>query len=126
VARVTLSPVTLNPQQASNLAAQNLTSLAAAGIAPSGTGAGNGVQFFNSPGQTLLLVSVGTTATTPTIVAGTVSAAVVLTALTVSTLEVLGPFYAAMFLSLTTQMVAVDFSSITNILCTAVQLAGIY
>jgi hypothetical protein len=125
VARTTLTPVILNPQQASNLSAANFTALAAAGTAPAGTGTGNGVQFYNSPGQTLLLVSVGTTATTPTIAAGAISAAVTLSALTVSTLEVLGAFWSAMFL-VGTQNVGVDFSSVTNILCRAVQLGSIY
>jgi hypothetical protein len=125
MARTTLTPVILSPQSAANLSAANFTALAAAGTAPAGTGTGNGVQFYNSPGQTLLLVSVGTTVTTPTIAAGAISAAVTLNALTVSTLEVLGAFWSAMFLA-GTQNVAVDFSSITNILCRAVQLGSIY
>lgn len=125
MARTTLTPVLMSPQQASNLAAFNLTSVAAAGTAPGGTGTGNGVQFYNSPGQTWLLVSVGTTVTTPTIAAGGISAAVTLNALTASALESLGPFWSAMFLA-GTQNVGVDFSSVTNIKCVAVQLAGIY
>lgn len=125
MARTTLTPVVMAPQAAANLAAFNLTTVAAAGVAPAGTGAGNGVQFYNSPGQTLLLVSVGTTVTTPTIAAGAVSAAVVLTALVASDLATLGPFWSAMFLT-GTQLVGVDFSSITNIKCVAVQIGSVY
>jgi hypothetical protein len=125
VARTTLTPVLWTPNSAANLAASNLTTLAAAGVAPAGTGTGNGVQFYNSPGQTFLLVSVGTTATTPTIAAGAVAAAVTLNALAVSALSVLPAFWSAMFLA-GTQNVGVDFSSVTNIKCVAVQMAGIY
>lgn len=126
MARTTLTPVLVSPQNSANLAALDLTALAALGVAPGGTGAGNGVQFYNSPGQTLLVVSLGTTVSTPTIAAGVISAAVALNALTVSHISVLGPFYSAMFLSGGQQMVGVDFSSVTNVLCTAAQLAGIF
>jgi hypothetical protein len=125
MARTTLVPVLMPPQAAANLAALNLTAIAAAGVAPAGTGTGNGVQFPNSPGQTFLLVSVGTTVTTPTIATGAVSAAVTLNALTASVLATLGPFWSAMFLA-GTQLVGVDFSSVTNIKCVAVQLGAVY
>lgn len=126
MARTTLTPTVMNPQNAANLAALDLTALAAAGTAPSGTGTGNGVQFYNSPGQTWLVVSLGTTASTPTIAAGAISAAVTLNALTVSHISLLGPFYAAMYLSGTVQLVGVDFSSITNVLCAAVQMGSMF
>lgn len=125
MARTVLTPVLMSPQQASNLAALNLTTIAAAGVAPGGTGIGNGVQFANSPGQTWLLVSVGATATTPTIAVGGVAAAVTLSALAINDLSAIGPFWSAMFLP-GTQLVGVDFSSVTTIKCVAVQLAGIY
>jgi hypothetical protein len=124
VTRLTLTPVVLTPNNAANLAAANFTALAAAGHAPSGTGTGNGVQFPFSPGQTFLLVSVGSTATTPTIAAGLISAAVTLNALAVSALAVLPSFYSAMLMA--NGMVGVDFSSVTGVLCTAIQLAGVY
>lgn len=125
MARATLVPVVMAAQNAANLASLNLTTAAAAGTAPSGTGTGNGVQFPNSPGQTFLLVSVGGTATTPTIAVGAVSAAVTLTALTINDLSVIGPFWSAMFLT-GTVTVGVDFSSVTSIKCVAIQLAGVY
>lgn len=125
MARTTLAPVLLSPQNAASLSAANLTTLAAAGTAPGGTGTGNGVQFYNSPGQTWLLVSVGATATTPTIAAGYLAAAVTLNALTINDLAAIGPFYSAMFLTGTTDA-GVDFSSVTSIKCVAIQLAGIF
>lgn len=126
MARTLLTPQLINPQNAANLTAFNVTTVAAAGVAPAGTGTGNGVQFFCSPGQTLLLVSLGSTPSTPTIAAGAVSAAFTLNPLVVNDLSILGSFYSAMFLPGGGQLVGVDFSSITNVKCVALQLAGIY
>ena len=125
MARTVLTPVLMPPQQASNLNALNLTTIAAAGSAPGGTGTGNGVQFPNSPGQTFLLVSLGSTAATPTIAAGGIAAAVTLNALVINDLSVLGPFWSAMFLAGTVS-VGVDFSAVTSVKCVAIQLAGVY
>lgn len=126
MARTTLTPVLINPQNSGNLNALDLTALAALGVAPGGTGTGNGVQFFNSPGQTLLVVSLGSTASTPTIAAGVIAAAVTLNALTVNHISVLGNFYSAMFLAGGNDFVGVDFSSVTGVLCTAVQCAPVF
>jgi len=130
MARATINPTIFGAQTALNLAAQNITALAAAGTAP-GVGAGNGVQFMNFPGQTLLLVSVGVTVTTPTIAIGTTlygqaSAGIVMSALTASALSIIGPFFSVEELQLagTSGLIAVDFSSATSILCSVIQLGG--
>jgi hypothetical protein len=132
MARVTLTPLILPAQNALNLAAANLTTLAAAGVAP-GVGAGNGVQFTNFPGQTVLLVSTAGTPTTPTIVIGATlygqaATGVAMTALAATALSLLGPFYSVAELQLagTSGLSAVDFSSATAVLCVALQLSGVY
>jgi hypothetical protein len=134
MARVTLTPTILAAQSLSNAVAANFTTLAAAGSAPSGTGVGNGVQFANFPGQTLLLISTGAATTAaPQVVVGTTlygqAASPITFTLGSSAINVAGPFYSATELQLagTSGLVAVDFlTSITNILCAAVQLSGVY
>jgi hypothetical protein len=126
MARTTLTPTLLTADQA----AANLTALAAAGVAPGGTGAGNGVLFTNyGPGQTLLLVSVGSTATTFTVAVGSTlfnQAATGFSVVgTVSALNLLGPFHSALDQQGTSQ-VAVDFSNVTSVLCAVLQLSGVY
>jgi hypothetical protein len=132
MARTGLTPVILAAQNASNLLPANFTTLASGGTAPGSTGAGNGVQFTNFPGQTLLLISVGATACTATIAVGATlygqPAAGFVVPLVLSSLNVLGPFYSAAEINLigTSGLIGVDFSSVTAILCAAVQLAGVY
>jgi hypothetical protein len=126
MARVQLTPIT----QGADSIATNLTAAGAAGVAPGGAGAGNGVQFTNFPGQTILLVSVGTTPTTLTVVIGSTLFGVAATGfpvgpLTASAISIVGPFHTALDQP-GTQLVAVDFSAVTNILCVAVQLAGVF
>jgi hypothetical protein len=132
MARVSLTPVIVPAASATNLTGVNLTAAAAAGVAPGGVGSGNGVQFTNFPGQTFLIVSVGLTATTPTVVIGATlygqaSTGIVMSALTVSALSLLGPFFSAGNLQGpgVAGLAAVDFSSVTTILCTALQLSGV-
>jgi hypothetical protein len=130
MARVSLVPTIIQAQSASVLTPANLTTLASAGTAP-GVGAGNGVQFTNFPGQTVLLVSVGATPSTATIVIGPTlygqAATGIAVPLVISVLNMLGPFYSAAELVLigTSGVTAVDFSSATAVLCAAIQLAGV-
>ncbi|MHB1956711.1 MAG: hypothetical protein ACYCOU_23550 [Sulfobacillus sp.] len=126
MARVLLTPSML----AADSSAANLTALAAGGVAPGGVGAGNGVQFTNYPGQTFLLISVGTTVTTLTVVIGATLFGQAATSfsvgpLTASTLALVGPFHSALD-QVGTSQVAVDFSSVTNILCAVLQASGVY
>jgi hypothetical protein len=131
VARTSLTPVILQPQSASNLTPANLTTLASGGTAPGGTGAGNGVQFVNYPGQTFLLVSMGSTASTATVAIGATlygqPAAGVPVPLTISALNLLGPFYSAAEQALigTSGLIGIDFSSVTAVLCAVLQFAGV-
>ncbi|MGA2412703.1 MAG: hypothetical protein ABSG46_20260 [Candidatus Binataceae bacterium] len=126
MARTILTPTLLTADST----AANLNTLATAGVAPGGTGAGNGVQFTNVPGQTFLLVQLGTTASTLTVNIGATLFGLAATAfsvgpLTVSTLSLLGPFHSALDQAGTSQ-VAVDFSSVTNVLCVVLQASGVY
>jgi hypothetical protein len=132
MARTTLTPTILQAPNSANLTAANLTALAAAGTAP-GVGAGNGVQFVNYPSQTFLLVSVGATATTPTVAVGATlygqaSAGIVMNALTVTTVTLLGPFYSSIEFLVpgTSGVIGVDFSSATSILCACIQFTGVF
>lgn len=80
----------------------------------------------------MLLVSVGATASTATIVIGTTlygqSAAGIAIPLVTSALNLLGPFYSVEELAVvgTSGLSAVDFSSATAVLCAAIQLSGVY
>jgi hypothetical protein len=134
MARTLLSAQLVQPQSSSNLAALNLTTLAAAGVAPAGTGAGNGVQFTNYPGQTTLLVSTSGTATTPTIVIGSTlygqaATGIVMTALATTALSLLGPFYSVEQIPpggpQIPGIIAIDFSSVTGVLCLVLQNVGV-
>jgi hypothetical protein len=134
VARVTLVPLIVPAQNSANLVAQNLSTVAVGGSsAAPGVGAGNGIQFTNFPGQTVLLVSTTGTATTPTIAIGTTlygqtSPGIAMTALAATALSLLGPFYSIEELQLagTSGLCAVDFSSATGVTCVALQLSGVY
>jgi hypothetical protein len=125
MARTLLTATLLTPDSA----AANLTAIAAAGTAPSASGAGNGVTLPNYPGQSFLLVSVGTTATTATVQIGTTEfgqgATGFSVALTVSALNLLGPFHTAMD-QVGGILVAVDFNNTTAVLCAALQALGVY
>jgi hypothetical protein len=132
VSRLTLTPLIIPAQNAGNLATQNLSTLVAAGTAP-GVGAGNGVQFTNFPGQTLLLVGTSGNTTVPTIAIGTTlygqsATGIALTALAATAISMLGPFYSVSELQLagTSGLVAVDFSVATGVTCLAIQLSGVY
>jgi hypothetical protein len=128
MARVILAPQILQ-------ANGQFTLTGAAGVAPGGSGAGNGVQFTNFPGQTFLLVINGAT-----LASGQITVAVgatilgeafaaynigVSTGIPVSTQWLLGPFPSA-FDQPATNQIGVDFAtSVAALTCIALQLAGI-
>jgi hypothetical protein len=129
MARVTLTPLIQTADQTA--LALSAATFTASGVAPGGTGAGNGVQFTNyGPGQTLLYVQLGSTASTLTVQIGSTlfnqgATGFTVGPLTASTVSMVGPFHSALDQQGTSQ-VAVDFSSVTNCLVIAVQLAGVY
>ena len=125
MARTLLSATLLTADSTS----ANLTAIAAAGTAPPGTGAGNGVLVTNFPGQSFLLVSVGGTATTATVTIGSTlfgqGAASFSVVLATAALSLLGPWHSALDQS-GTQQVGIDFNNVTAVLCAALLASGVF
>lgn len=120
MARATLTVTTLGPDNV-------LTDITTSSATTVTTGGGNGVQFPNTLGSFLVLISTGTT-TTLTVNIGTTVLGQAVTSFSVvvpgtaGTYQV-GPFHSAVNVA---GNVAIDFTSATGITVGAFQLAGVY
>jgi hypothetical protein len=120
---MTLLALTATNLTPGGLSPTNLSALLAA------LGSNTGVTFPNS-GREILVVSLGTTATTPTSQIGTTVQGQPVTgesggALTVSVISVLGPYPSQFNKQDGTNTVEVDFSSQTNVSVALVRVPGV-
>jgi hypothetical protein len=132
MARSSVTPTLLSPDSV----LENLTGLVASAngttsVTPGATGAGNGVTFPNFPGQTLFVVSNGATPTTLTVIIGSTLFGQSATSYSVgptsaTTINLVGPFHSALEASGSSNLIAIDFSSVTGVIVACLQLTGVY
>lgn len=120
MARATLTPTVCAADNVANGLSANATTTVT-------SGAGNGVQFLNS--NSFLVVNVGATPTTLTVVVGSLILGQSVTPfsigpLTASNSYIIGPFHTALNLA-GTSLVAIDFSSSATITVGSFMLSGV-